>query len=63
MDYYFWSVLKDTVYDKKTKDIPGTVKYIAVNTNLLATLQLVCCSILNRYGRCITVNGGHFVHL
>ena len=67
MDFFFWGVVKNKVYEKKPKTINDLKDYIHVvfteideDRNLCRT---VCQSVLGRFEECCNFEGGHFEHL
>ena len=67
MDFFFWGVVKNKVYEKNPKTV-NELKYyifdafreIDEDQNLSHT---VCHSVLDRCEECCDVGGGHFEHL
>jgi len=67
MDFFFWGVVKNKVYEKNPKTVHELTDYIhdafrEINEdrNLCRT---VCQSVLDRCEECCNVGGGHFEHL
>ena len=67
MDFFFWGVVKNKVYEKNPKTVNELEDYICdafreidENQNLC---HIVCQSVLDRCEGCCNVGGGHFEHL
>ena len=67
MDFFFWNVVKNKVYEKKPKTINKLKDYIHdafkdinEDRNFCRT---VCQNVLDRCGECYNVGGGRFEHL
>ena len=67
MDFFFWGVVKNKVYEKNPKTVHELTDYIHdafreidEDRNLCRT---VCQSVLDRCEECCNGGGGHFEHL
>ena len=67
MDFFFWGVVKNKVYEKNSKTVNELKDYIYdsfreidENQNLCST---VCQSVLDRCEECCNVGRGYFEHL
>ena len=67
MDFFFWGVVKNNVYERKPQTVDEMKEFITdAFMDIYSDRKLfrtVCQSVSDRLDACCNVHGGHFEHL